>query len=400
MQPEPKIVHHRPRNADVVFLRDPATKKRRMVYLGVHGSEEARARFHEVMAAHAAGRLPEPRTKRRATPSSFPTVEVLCAEWTVWAEREYRDAEGNVSREVENFDAAIDHLLELHRDVPADQFTVRHLRLVRDAMLDGGRLCRNTINARVRRIKAVFRWGAEQRLVPGPVWHEVASLRALGKNRGGARETPEVEPVPWKIVEATLQHLPAPLVAAVLVQWHSGARPAEILSMTRRQLTTSGKVWLYRPVQHKGDHLGKKRVVALGPKAQEVLRPLVTLAMDAPIFAPAAVWSWFRSRKRAERRTPATKQTRERDARRRSPVKREFLDVATYRRALHRAADKAEVPRWSPHRLRHAAGTRIATTAGIEAARAALGHADDRMTRRYTHTADEDAAKAVAAKHG
>ena len=35
----PSIVHHRARNAGVVFLRG-TDGKRRMVYLGVHGSEE------------------------------------------------------------------------------------------------------------------------------------------------------------------------------------------------------------------------------------------------------------------------------------------------------------------------------------------------------------------------
>jgi hypothetical protein len=39
----PSIVHHRARNADVVFLRGP-DGVRRQVYLGPHGSQEAQQR--------------------------------------------------------------------------------------------------------------------------------------------------------------------------------------------------------------------------------------------------------------------------------------------------------------------------------------------------------------------
>ena len=77
----PSIVHHKVRNADVVFLRG-ADGKRRQVYLGPHGSDQARQRYHEVIAAHYAGEEPEP-TKRRdrqqQPPSAYPTVSVARA---------------------------------------------------------------------------------------------------------------------------------------------------------------------------------------------------------------------------------------------------------------------------------------------------------------------------------
>lgn len=213
----PSIVHHRSRNADVVFLRG-ADGKRRMVYLGIHGSEEARKRYHEVMAAHLDGVDPEPRShRRRPEPaSSFPTIAQLAAEFTVWAEREFLDAStGKVSREVVNFDHALDHLLERHREVPTDRFGLRDLQAVRQAMLDGGRLCRNVINARVRRIKAVFRWGAEQGFVPAEVWHQLAVLRGMRQGRSEARETDPVTAVTRAQVDAVLPFLPGALRACV-----------------------------------------------------------------------------------------------------------------------------------------------------------------------------------------
>jgi integrase len=401
----PAIVHQKSRNADVVFLRG-ADGRRRMIYLGVHGSEDARKRYHEVLAAHLDGVDPEPRRPALHSsqpPSSWPTVEQLCGEFTVWAEREFLDAStGKVSREVVNFDHAIDHLRDQHRDVPVDRFTIRDLQQIRQAMVDGGRLCRNVINARVRRIKAVFRWGVEQGYVPGDVWHQLSALRGLREGRGGARETKPVEPVTWKQVEELQRHLPPCVYGALLLQWWSGMRPDEVLQLTRRQLDMSGKVWLFRPLRHKGRWRGRERVVQLGPKAQEALRPMLKLEPDAAIISPQDAWAWFKAEKRRLRKTPMTPSQRARNAARarRAKPKLEFFDVPTYRRLIARACGKAGMKPWGPHRLRHACGTRLAQQEGIEAARVALGHVDDRVTRRYAHSADSAAAATVAARHG
>jgi integrase len=251
------------------------------------------------------------------------------------------------------------------------------------------------------RIKRVFRWGVEQGLVPGVVWHELSAMRGLPKGRCGVHDNPPVEAVPWPLVESVLPHLVPTVRAAVEVQWWSGMRPAEVLAMTRRQLNTSGETWLYKPARHKGSWRGKERVVALGPQAQAVLRPFLRLEQDAALFSARAAYGEFLAAKREQRQTPATRQTRERDARRASaePVA-EFFTVDEYRRAIERACDRAGVPRWSPHRLRHAAGTRIAAANGIESARAALGHSDIGTTRRYAHGADVEIAKGVAALLG
>ena len=74
--------------------------------------------------------------------------------------------------------------------------------------------------------------------------------------------------------------------------------------------------------------------------------------------------------------------------------------IDAYRKAIHRACDAAAIARWSPHRLRHARGTELARKEGIEVARIALGHRDDRVTRRYAVGAELDLAVALARKHG
>ena len=397
----PSIVHHKARNADVVFLRGP-DGKRRQIYLGRHGSEEARKRYHEVMAAHLAGEDPKPRNSSQRHASAYPTVTQLAAEFTVWAEREYLDAStGKVSLEVTNFDQAIDHLVERHGVVSTDQFTIRDLQEIRQAMVDAGRLCRNTVNARVRRIKAVFRWGTEQGFVPGKVWHELSALRGLRVGHGGVRESKPVEAVTRDDVDAVLPLLPTPLKACVNLQWCTGMRPSEALNIRMSDLDRRGDIWLYTVPKHKNSWRGRDRIVPLGPAAQDVLQPL--LRTDGGyLFSPRDAMAEIQATRRKNRKTPMTPSQRARDSRnaRKAPSVGDHYGIDAYRKALHRACDIAGIERWSPHRLRHARGTELARKEGIEIARIALGHKDDRVTRRYALGAELDLAIGVARKHG
>jgi hypothetical protein len=43
---------------------------------------------------------------------------------------------------------------------------------------------------------------------------------------------------------------------------------------------------LYRPTQHKTLHLGQERVIAIGPRGQDILRKYPLRAPDAPCFSP------------------------------------------------------------------------------------------------------------------
>lgn len=412
--PVPTLYHHRASNQDAVVLREP-DGKRRTVYLGEHDSPEAKRRYREVLAEHLAGKpvAATVTTLRQPPPSDWPTVGQLCGAFLLHADRYYVDPDGQPTREVENIRSALRKLLDQHRDTPTDRFGVRELGEVRQAMIDArdvhekGRqapsgLSRGVVNARVRRIKAVFKWGVTQKLVPAMTWHELNALTGLRRGRAGAPERPRVEEVTWPIVEATLPHLVPTIRDAVLVQWWCGCRPAELLQMTRRTLDTSGEVWLFRPPQHKGLWRDRERIVALGPKAVAILKPRLTLELDRPLFNGRDAWNECRAAKRAARTSAITTQTRIRDRKAEAHAKQigEQMTVHEYRRHLHRAADKAEVPRWSPHRLRHAAGTRVVREAGIEQARALLGHSDSRVTRRYTAGADAEIAAATARQLG
>jgi len=324
----PQLTHHVASGQDVVYLRGD-DGKRRQVYCGPHGSAEAQRRYHEVITAYLDGKpIVAARTEAgRPVPSKWPTVQQLCAAYVLHAEQFYRDADGRATGEVTHALIAFRVLLQLHCETPTDRITIRDLLGVRQGLInlreqhEHGRSARNglsrrTINDRIARIKRVFRWGVEQGIVLGAVWHELSALKGLPKGRCGVHDNAPVEAVPWSQVKASLKHMVPTVRAAVETQWWSGMRPAEVLAMTRRQLDTTGETWLYKPVKHKGSWRGMERVVALGPKAQAILRPRLSLALDAPLFSARTAYEEFLSAKREQRRTPPTKQTRDRDLRR------------------------------------------------------------------------------------
>ncbi len=147
--------------------------------------------------------------------------------------------------------------------------------------------------------------------------------------------------------------------------------------------------------------MARDRIVPLGPEAQTILRPL--LRVDGGfLFSPRDAMAQRKADRRAAGVTPITPSQRARDERNaRKPLAvGDHYGLDAYRKAIHRACDQAGIARWSPHRLRHAKGTELARTEGIEVARVALGHKDDRVTRRYALGAELDLAVAVARKHG
>jgi integrase len=171
------------------------------------------------------------------------------------------------------------------------------------------------------------------------------------------------------VVDTTLPHLPEVVADMVRLQRLTGMRPAELCMLRPCDIDRSKDVWIYRPATHKTQHLGKERVVFIGPKAQGVL--LRYLARDAKSYC-------FQPRdSEAKRRSLKSQGTRE------------FNDryvVTAYRRAIHRACDKAfpsKEHRWSPNRLRHSAATEVRRVVGLEAAQVVLGHADAKVTQIY-----------------
>jgi len=145
---------------------------------------------------------------------------------------------------------------------------------------------RRTVNQRIWRVKKMFEWAVENELVPSSVYHGLQAVSGLQRGRTEARETEPVRPVSVETVEATLPHLPPPVAALVRLQLLTGARAGELVTMRVGDLDMSGRVWAYRPRQHKTAHHGIAREIYIGPKAQLVLNPWVKLDLQAYLFSP------------------------------------------------------------------------------------------------------------------
>lgn len=397
----PSVVHHKASGRDVVFLRQP-DGSRTMVYLGEHDSAEAARRYREVLAQHLAGKSIVSTRQAKIEASAWPTVGQLVAAYLLHVQSYYVDEAGVASKGIANICHAMTPFLRLLRDLPTDRLSIVNLVAVQQHLIEGGECCRSTINGKLRRIRQCIRWGVERRFVSGEVWHEVSAMKGIPQGRGGVRESKVVEAVPRRWVDAVLPHLQRPLAAAVELQWWSGARPSEVLQLTRGRLEISKGPWIFRPPMHKGRWKGKERVIVLGPKCQAILSPLLKFSPDAAILSPRDALAEISEQKRVARKSKETPSQRQRriDNAAKEPSVGEFYNVNSYRKAIHRACDEAGVPRWSPHRLRHAAGTRIFLAEGIEASRVALGHSDDRVTRRYAVGADSELAAAVMGRNG
>jgi integrase len=148
-------------------------------------------------------------------------------------------------------------------------------------------------------------------------------------------------------------------------------------------LDTSGAVWLYRPAHHKTAWRGKERIIALGPRAQSVVRPFLTLDTEAYLFSPARALAERAARRRDQRKTKV--QPSQRDRRKAKPKRRprDFYTNLAYLTAVRRACRKAGVPHWHPNQLRHNFASLTRRQYGLEAAQVVLGHSRADVTQVY-----------------
>ena len=146
---------------------------------------------------------------------------------------------------------------------------------------------------------------------------------------------------------------------------------------------TNPACWVYRPEKHKTEHHGHDRMVFIGPKGQEIVRPFLGTKLDAYCFCPGESELRRNAARRQCRRTPLNPNRKARKAgprRRRAPGDR--YDTHGYRRAVTRACRKANVPTWSPNRLRHSRATELRPY-GLDLAKTILGHAKVETTQIY-----------------
>jgi len=432
-KPVPSYRRHKQSGQAITCLTD-GLGGRRDVLLGKYGTRESRVRYAEVIGQweEAGRRLPG----SGKAPLDLTVTELIDAYWQ-HIEAYYRLPDGSPSSEVHNVRLALRPLKNVFGPKPAADFDALALETVRDKMIRDGH-CRSRVNKDVARLKRLFKWAGSKKLVPSSVFHDLCTLEGLRAGRSLARETAPVLPVPRAVVEQTTKVMAPTLADMVTLQLETGMRPGELLIMRAIDIDLTGPVWLYRPGRHKTEHHGHVRVVPIGPRAQEIIRRHLRPSVEAFLFTPADVVAEQRAEKRRKRKSKVqpSQQDRSKQKPKRSP--RQYFTTSSFANAVGNACDQAFPPpdhlcpavkpdgkretrrehqarmtdaekgelkawrkahRWHPHQLRHTRAAELKRTAGLDVARAVLGHRSPVITEHYA-TLDIAAAAEVMAKIG
>lgn len=148
----------------------------------------------------------------------------------------------------------------------------------------------------------------------------------------------------------------------------------------------SNPVWLFKPTSHKTAYRNKERVIAIGPRAQTVLKEFFTPAIDDYLFSPRRAQEERYADIRAKRKTKV--QPTQKSRRKKHPKKkpRERYASHIYAAIVRRGCAKAGIASWHPNQLRHSHGTEVRKRYRLEAAQVALGHSSANVTQIYTET--------------
>jgi integrase len=147
-------------------------------------------------------------------------------------------------------------------------------------------------------------------------------------------------------------------------------------------------------------------VILLGRRGQEVLAPWLLKAgsPDAYVFSPARAEAERNAARSENRVTPRWPSHLKRNERKRAGVRRrrpgDRYTTRSVRQAIERACEKAGVPAFRPHQVRHLAGTEVRAELGPEVARAVLGHSLVAMTEHYSREVDRKLAMKAIEKFG
>ncbi len=383
----PKYRRHKPTGQAVVTLGG------RDHYLGRHGTAASREKYARLVAEwlERGRQVPAPAAEAAGVAAGPTTVNEVILAYLRHCLDYYKDSPAERDR----VRLAMRPLRALYGRSAAAAFGPLALKAVMAEMAKT--LARRTANQRAGVVKRLFRWAVGNELVPAGVYEALRAVEGLKRGRSAARETPPVRPVPDADVEATLPFVNPHVGGMVRFQRLTGARSGEVCIMRAADIDRTGPVWVYRPRQHKTAHRGRERVIFIGPKAQAVLAPFLATAGTTHVFSPARMTEERRVELRKNRRSKVTPSqvSRKKPGARRKPGER--YGPRSYCHAVGKGCERAGVPHWHPHQLRHAAATELRREFGVEAARVVLGHRTAFTTEIYAEADRDKGAAAVAA---
>ena len=393
----------RPKNKIPSYLPHPASGQARVrvnghdIYLGPYDSPESKQAYARFLAENVGnGQAP---TITIPT-GGVMTVAALVVKYDDFAQT-YYVKNGVLTDERYAIKAATAPLVRLYGDTLADEFGPKKLKAVRQEIIAKGRkrkkkhtgepLTRKYVNYQTASIVRMFKWAVEEELVPVTVYQSLKAVAALRKGRTKeVLESTKIKPVPEEHIPPVLKELPAQVASMVQVQRLAGMRPDEVTIMRPCDIDRTSEIWSYTPLTHKTEHHEIEKVILLGPKAQAILKPWLDRDATAYLFSPKEVREARLLSRRKEETVRRRTTKRPRKRRRPNRLPRDHYDDESYCQAVERACKRAKVPKWTPGRLRHNAGTHVRSKFGAEAAQLVLGHQNLSTTEIY---AEKDMAR-------
>lgn len=350
---------------------------------GEYNSRESRQAYNEFLAKFVYG------AERATTKNEGPSVWLndVIVRYLEFARKRHPGTNG----EYDVIRASVAELDNLFPGLLAKEFGPRRLKEYQKH-LDSPKISRGYINARISRVRRMFKWAVSEELVPASVYAALRTVEALKPGECEAVERARRKPVPWESVEPVLEFLSPTLQAMVMLQWHTGVRSQNIVDLAPGQIDFTVRPAEWRPPRHKTLYRGKQLLVFVGANALNAIKPFLDRPDDKPCFSPRESLQWYYDQAEAKRQCarypsePKRVKTMNRRA-------RDHYDSRTYQKAISTGIDNCNadrkkrkmdpVPYWTPHQIRHAKATEVRAVYGLEAAQAALGHSSIDATQIY-----------------
>jgi integrase len=364
----PRMLHHK--TSGQAYAR--VGRRGRVKYFGKWGSDEAARAYgawaREWLDARAAEAADEPVVVDSTPPGGrVALVSDLAKAWLARCEKHYVK-NGKPTSEVGCHKIACGMLVRVAGQTRAAQVRPADLEACRQLWVEKGTV-RASINSHLWRLKSMFRWAADNGLIPDAVADRLARVKNL--KRGQAPEGKPVKPAAAEALEKVKPHLPGWARAVLELQLATGMRPGEACAMREDDVDRSGKTWLYRVRDevNKNAHRDQALEYHLGPRARAAIGPFLEAAGPGGYL--------FRADRGRHR---------------------EHVAVHYYREVLGAACVAAGVAHVHPHQVRHTRATEVRKAFGFEAVSLMLGNGVD-MTERYAER-DAEVIRRIAEETG
>lgn len=339
------------------------------------------------------------------------TIAELCKAYMDYVRQYYMTEDGTAGKEAKQIEYSVGPLIDHYGSMVIEEFGPLKLIELREYMVGLG-WCRKLINQRVGRLKRMFKWAVSREITSSVLYHALSSIEGLRKGRTTAKESVPVKPVNEDHVYKSLDYMTPVVATMVELQLLTGMRPGELVIMRPCDIDRSGEIWHYCPHSHKTQYRGKDRIISIGPKGQQLLRPYLLRDRQAYCFSPRESERQRLAKLHEDRTTPLHYGNRPGTNRKDDPQTQpgECFISGTYGNSVRKAVKAArrditlnggdpdkELPKWTPYQLRHTAATKARKIFNYETAGALLGHSNLSATAIYAERnqglADEAARK-------